>query len=305
MSSSSSASKPTDTSTKSTLDPNPASSSDKQTSSSPSAKTTMLQDIIHGGTAVVEGVAARVDPYVPQLAKDAAALGLNTAHYITDTAISTATGIKDRAVSTATGALKYTTDTATWVFTGATTTVTTLTPGPIRELISKALTGAQALKDDPASVLNVVKPYVPRFVINVGEKTYEVVLNTSQKTKEGIESTRQTYKDAVESSTQKAKERFEGVGGYIVTKVNGTVEYMHSIPQVHTLIEKLEALAEPVLKRAKEGQEISGAAVGNAAGAVADVVGNMTDTSIKDADDVKRQLSSGASAQRAASKVEE
>lgn len=37
--------------------------------------------------------------------------------------------------------------------------------------------------------------------------------------------------------------------GYIVTKVNGTVQYVTSIPQVGGLIDQLEKLTSPVLRR--------------------------------------------------------
>jgi hypothetical protein len=88
------------------------------------------------------------------------------------------------------------------------------------------LAGAQALREDP---VGTVKPYVPTFVIHTGEKTYEIVANTTQKGKDAVSAT----------------------GGYIVTKVNGTVEYMHSIPQIHAVIEKLNALAAPVINKVK------------------------------------------------------
>ncbi|KAJ3412551.1 hypothetical protein HDV05_000585 [Chytridiales sp. JEL 0842] len=191
--------------------------------------------IVETATNVAQGVAARVDPYVPKLAKDAANFGIktatsavntgiSTATYVKDTAVSTATGIKDRAVSTATGAYNYTASTATWAVNGATTTVTAYTPGPVRDLIHNTLTGANALRQDP---VGTVKPYVPTFIIHTGEKTYEIVADTTQKTKDAVSAT----------------------SGYIVTKVNGTVTYVTSIPQIHAVIEKLNGLASPVINR--------------------------------------------------------
>ncbi|KAJ3086688.1 hypothetical protein HDU96_004794, partial [Phlyctochytrium bullatum] len=193
-----------------------------------------------------------VDPYVPQVAKTAAGYAVSTASstanfaYGTaaaavdttkktvgaavDFTTSTATAVKDRAVATASGAAKYTTDTATWVFTSATTTITTYTPGPVLNAVNSAMAGAQALRQDP---VGTVKPYVPAFVVHTGEKTYEIVHGSYEKGAAAVNSTT----------------------GYIVTKVNGTVEYVTSIPQVHSLIEQLNKIAAPVIERVRGKKE--------------------------------------------------
>ena len=44
-------------------------------------------------------------------------------------------------------------------------------------------------------------------------------------------------------------QNIHATSGYIVTKVNGTVQYVTSIPQVGGLIDQLERLTSPVLKR--------------------------------------------------------
>ncbi|KAJ3324042.1 hypothetical protein HDU76_013500 [Blyttiomyces sp. JEL0837] len=139
---------------------------------------------------------------------------------------STATAVKDGVVATATGAVNYAKDTTYWAINGATTTITAYTPGPVKDLLANTLAGASALRQDP---VGTVKPYVPAFVIHTGEKTYEIVVNTTEKTKEGVTAT----------------------SGFIYTKVNGTIQYVTSIPQVHSLIERLNSIASPVLNRIK------------------------------------------------------
>lgn len=106
----------------------------------------------------------------------------------------------------------------------ATTTLTAYTPGPVLTLITSTIDGAKALRQDPVGTM---KPYVPTFVIHAGEKTYEVVQHTKDRT------------------TQNLNE----ATGYIVTKVNGTVEYVTSVPAIGALIEKLNKLTAPVLAR--------------------------------------------------------
>ena len=64
-------------------------------------------------------------------------------------------------------------------------------------------------------------------MIHAGEKTYEVVHHVQDRSMQNIHAT----------------------SGYIVTKVNGTVQYVTSIPQVGGLIDQLEKLTKPVLKR--------------------------------------------------------
>ena len=101
---------------------------------------------------------------------------------------------------------------------GATTTVTAYTPGPVQTLIHTTLEGAKAFRQDPVGTL---KPYVPTFVIHAGEKTYEIVHAVQDRTAQNINAT-----------TAYVSEKGKATHGYIVTKVNGTVQYVTSIPQV-------------------------------------------------------------------------
>ncbi|KAI8823418.1 uncharacterized protein EV422DRAFT_520955 [Fimicolochytrium jonesii] len=196
-----------------------------------------------------QNVAAVVDPYVPQVAKNVANYALGTAVAAKDLAASTVTSAqgtavaaKDRAVNTATGAVNFASTTVNnttsyasnkvteaidfgkIVVTGATTTITSYTPNPILNLVQGTVEQAKSLHSDP---VGTVKNYVPTFVIHAGEKTYEVVHNT--------------------------KERAVGTAnattGFVVTKVNGVVHSVTSIPQIHNLIEQLEKLAAPVLNK--------------------------------------------------------
>lgn len=203
---------------------------------------------VETATEVAKTAYEKVDPYVPNVAKSAVTyaaqtaysagnFAYNTANATIDTTqktvgaaydftTSTATAVKDRAVATATGAVTYAKDTAVWAANGTTSTITAFTPGPVKDLVTNTLAGASALRQDP---VGTVKPYVPTFIIHTGEKTYEVVIDTTTKTKENITATT----------------------GFIVTKVNGTVEYITHIPQVAMLIEKLNSLTAPVLNRVR------------------------------------------------------
>ena len=82
------------------------------------------------------------------------------------------------------------------------------------------------LTNDP-NLAVPVKPYVPTFVIHAGEKTYEIVQNAQEATVKNVNATT----------------------GYIVTKVNGTVNTITSVPAIGALIDKLNSLTAPVLAR--------------------------------------------------------
>ncbi|KAJ1555942.1 hypothetical protein HK405_010167 [Cladochytrium tenue] len=192
-----------------------------------------------------------VDPYVPAAAKSAVDYAIKTANATIDSAqktagaavdyaSSTATAAKDRAVATATGAVNYAKDTASWAVNGATTTITAYTPGPVKELVNNAVAGAQAIREDP---VGSIKPYVPTFVVHTGERTYEIVVDTTQKTK-----------DNVSAAT-----------GFIVSKVNGTVEYITHIPQIHALIDRLNTITSPVISRIRGTSQAIPAAEAEAA----------------------------------------
>ncbi|KAJ3297316.1 hypothetical protein HK104_000643 [Borealophlyctis nickersoniae] len=170
-------------------------------------------------TQVAGQVAGQVDPYVPQAAKDAATYAIGTATAAKDYATSTAANTHAYVSSRATGAYEATKGAVQSTTTTVTTTVTAYTPSPVMNLINASLDSAKAIRADP---VGTVKPYVPTFVIHAGEKTYEVVHDVQEKTKENISAT----------------------SGYIVEKVNGTVQTVTSIPQVAQLIEQLDKLTK-------------------------------------------------------------
>ncbi|TPX65407.1 hypothetical protein SpCBS45565_g05223 [Spizellomyces sp. 'palustris'] len=187
-------------------------------------------------------VAARVDPYVPQVAKNAANFAIGTASATANFAVGTANAAKDRAVNTVTGTVNFASNTVNAatgfasdkvhgaidfgkiVVTGATTTITSYTPNPILNLVTSTVDGAKALGTDP---VGTVKGYIPTFVIHAGEKTYEIVHNTKDRTVNGVNATT----------------------GFIVTKVNGAVHAVTSVSQIHNLIEQLNKLTAPVLNK--------------------------------------------------------
>ncbi|KAJ3019852.1 hypothetical protein HKX48_001681 [Thoreauomyces humboldtii] len=188
--------------------------------------------------------AAIVDPYTPQVVKNVASYALATAVNTKDYALATATSTKDRAVGTVTGTVNFGVNTvnATTAFAtgkvydaldfgkvvvnGATTTITAYTPNPILNLINGTIAQAKNLHEDP---INTVKnyPFVPAFVIHSGEKTYEIVHNAKDATTNGVNATT----------------------GLIVTKVNGVVHAVTSVPQIHSLIEQINRLTAPVLAK--------------------------------------------------------
>jgi hypothetical protein len=120
-----------------------------------------------------------------------------------------------------------------FVVKGATTTVTAYTPGPVLNLVTATVDKAKAVGSDPVGSIKPCKfkscnlVDVPTFVIHAGEKTYEVVQNVQDRSIQNINAT----------------------SGYIVTKVNGTVQYVTSIPQVGGLIDQLDKLTSPVLRK--------------------------------------------------------
>ncbi|KAJ3037968.1 hypothetical protein HDV00_001171 [Rhizophlyctis rosea] len=156
---------------------------------------------------------AYVDPYVPQAAKDTATAAVN---YATQTAQTAQTYATEKT----TAIYEY----GKVIVQGATTTIEAYTPGPVRDLIANTLEGAKHLREDP---VGTVKPYVPSFVVQTGEKTYEIVKDANDKTREVAAST----------------------SGYIVTKVNGTVHSVTSIPQVAAVIEQLDQLTKGSLTK--------------------------------------------------------
>lgn len=207
-----------------------------------------------------KSIATKVDPYVPQFAKDgisyAASCGSSAASYTADKVnygIKTVNGTVDYGVKTVTGTVDYGVKTVTGtvdyagrtvgaaqtfvhskatdafnfgkvVVNGATTTITSYTPGPVLSLVQSASEGVSAVRADP---VGAVKPYVPTFVIHAGEKTYEVVAHAGDVTQKNISATT----------------------GMIVTKVNGIVHSVTSVPAIGSLIEKINSITAPILKR--------------------------------------------------------
>ncbi|EGF78504.1 expressed protein [Batrachochytrium dendrobatidis JAM81] len=173
---------------------------------------------------VAQNVAKTVEPYVPTIAKDAATYAVSTASSAATLATSTATSAYNFATGTASSAYCYASQTVKVVVTGATTTITTYTPGPVLNAVTSAIDGAKAISQDP---VGSVKSHVPVMVIHAGEKTYEII--------------HPTFDRAAQSVT--------AATGFVVTKVNGTVEYITAVPAVHSLIEQINKLTAPVLSR--------------------------------------------------------
>ncbi|KAI8905970.1 hypothetical protein EDD86DRAFT_211227 [Gorgonomyces haynaldii] len=191
---------------------------------------------------ISKAVVEKVDPYVPQFAKNTISYAANTASSAASYGVKTVTGTVDYGVKTVNATVDYTKATINSaqnyaqdkansaynfgkvVVKGATTTITSYTPGPVLNLVSSVAEGASALRADP---VGTVKPYVPTFVIHAGEKTYEIVSHAQDATQKNIKATT----------------------GYIVTKVNGTVKYITDVPAIHSLIDKLNSLTAPVLTR--------------------------------------------------------
>lgn len=156
---------------------------------------------------------------------------VNTAQNCVGYALDTATLATGKAYSTANGIVGYvnekvinTVEFGKVVITGASTTIISHTPNQILQLIQTTSESCKATVQDP---VGVAKNYIPAFVIHFGEKTYEIAHET---------------KDKAVSNTIATK-------GLIIHKVNGVVEKIVSVPQVHTLLERIESLTIPVLNK--------------------------------------------------------
>ncbi|KAI9332227.1 hypothetical protein BDR26DRAFT_650273 [Obelidium mucronatum] len=197
-------------------------------------------------TSVATSVSAAVDPYVPQTARDAAVQIQDTVVTQGSSALSYASGLKDSLYSNAsslhaqasqlaaTASAQSLQENFNWAVTATTTTISAYTPGPVKTFIQDTITGAEAVRQDPKTALS---PYVPAYVIHTSERTYEIVAENLDKIKEPVNET----------------------AGYVVSKVNGTVEYVTSIPQVHSVIDQLNAIASPVLDKIKGGATVAAA----------------------------------------------
>jgi hypothetical protein len=201
----------------------------------------------------------KLDPYLPQAAKDTIQLGIKTAFPVVEYAQKTVSssveyaqkvtnetvdygkktifGTVEYAQKTVNGTVDYgkkvVSDAKQYAarqtnqalefgqiaVNGATTTIHAHTPGPILSLIQSSVDGASALAKNP---IDAVKPYVPSFIIHFGERSYEIV----------------------GSAQEQSLERMKGLSGFIVTKVNGITLSVTSIPIITQIIEKLNTVTE-------------------------------------------------------------
>lgn len=248
-------------------------------STSSIVQTVSTSSIVQTVQSAAEKAVEIADPYVPQVAKQAVAYGIEKATPIVtgtvDYAAKTYNGTIDYTKKTYNGTVDYatkvTTETVEYankkvtgtvdysknvvngtveygkkvvsdatlfaqkqtnsavefgkiVVHGATTTIHANTPGPILNLVQSSLDGAALLRADP---VGTVKPYVPTFVIHFGEKSYEIVASAQEKSIEGI----------------------KAASGFIVTKINGTTQYVTSVPLVAQLIDRLSAITTPLISK--------------------------------------------------------
>ncbi|KAJ1550756.1 hypothetical protein HK096_005202, partial [Nowakowskiella sp. JEL0078] len=154
-----------------------------------------------------------VEPFVPNIAKSAATYAINTATTVVEATAQTAVATQKRVNETVSATRDFAANKVTQTYefgtaavSGATTTITAYTPSPIVNLITSTLESAKAIREDPVGTM---KPYIPTFVINAGEKTYEIVSHTVESTNDQLQKTK----------------------GFIVTKVNGTIHAINDIPQ--------------------------------------------------------------------------
>ncbi|TPX60293.1 hypothetical protein PhCBS80983_g01866 [Powellomyces hirtus] len=198
--------------------------------------------LVGRATGAAQSVAKTVEPYVPQLAKNAASYALSTAQSTSNFALATAgagrdravnaaqattsfiagtaVSTKDRAVGAATAGVNLASNTAKGTVNYATSTVYALTPSPVYTLLTSTLEKARDVKDHPLE-------YTPAFIVNVGGKSYEIVNNAKDRGLSGINATT----------------------GFVVTRTNGVIERVHSVPAIHSLIEQLQKLTAPVLEK--------------------------------------------------------
>ncbi|KAJ3119953.1 hypothetical protein HK100_000094 [Physocladia obscura] len=207
------------------------------TSTTTTAAPTLLSKSLDTATVVASAGYSVVSPFVPLVVKTNVVAP--AAEYATDVkGRVVARGVFPAAVSVAADAKLYAKTYASSLSASASgrlsslsasasdslnstiTTVSAYTPSPILALIAELSRAAR----DPVAAL---KPYVPAFVVHTGERTYEIVAHNIELTKESVSATT----------------------GFLVSKVNGSVEYVAAIPQVHLVIEKLNAVAAPVISK--------------------------------------------------------
>ncbi|KAL3900942.1 MAG: hypothetical protein SGCHY_000976 [Lobulomycetales sp.] len=174
----------------------------------------------------VDYVVKSLEPFTPAVAKDAAGFAVRTAETVAKSAYETGESVAKSAYETGESVAKsaYEKGSAATGFASQKVSeavemgkrsLATITPDPVMQLLNASMEKAAAVRADP---VGTVKPYVPEFVIQVGEKTYEVVAETADSAAKTVGETR----------------------GFIVTKVNGSVDYITHIPQVESLIAELK-----------------------------------------------------------------
>ncbi|KAJ3249133.1 hypothetical protein HDU78_007095 [Chytriomyces hyalinus] len=192
-------------------------------------------------SSVVETATKQINDALPQSAKDTlvqahstvtahgtAAVEYATATYNTHklTVEQAAAQAKEFALATSNTAKEN----LMWTYNTTTATVTAYTEkSPIKAIINDTVANAQAVRADPVATL---KPYVPAFVVHTTERSYEIYEKD-----ENV----QHFKDQVTATT-----------GYVISKVNGSVEYIQSIPEVNSVLAKLKEITAPVFGDKKE-----------------------------------------------------
>ncbi|TPX32005.1 hypothetical protein SmJEL517_g04822 [Synchytrium microbalum] len=133
---------------------------------------------------------------------------------------------------------------------GATTTITAHTPAPILKVVKDAIEQGKHFAEDPAGtakhIAEDIKTYVPTYVLNYGSRTYEVIQHTAETLRTNTKETMEGAKKSVEDISARAVSALDNTTGVIVTRVNGVVEKVVAIPQVHNVVEQLKTLIAPL-----------------------------------------------------------
>ncbi|KAI8611524.1 hypothetical protein BC830DRAFT_650677 [Chytriomyces sp. MP71] len=99
----------------------------------------------------------------------------------------------------------------------ATGTAMNYTPKSVVSLVQAAVETYTVVRTDG---LVGLKPYVPTFVVQTGEQTYEIVANVRQS----------------------VHDQYSATSGFIVTRVNGVVERVTAVPIVSKLLDRITGL---------------------------------------------------------------
>ncbi|KAJ3264088.1 hypothetical protein HDU77_009386 [Chytriomyces hyalinus] len=142
------------------------------------------------------------------------------------TAVKVAEGWRCKAVRTVESSLNL----ANSLLAGATGTLITYTPKTVVSLVQAAVDSCGVIRVEG---LVALKPYVPAFVVKTTEQTFEIVEN-------------------VRSNVHS---KYSETTGFIVSRVNGTVDYVVAVPSVRKLLDRINA----VLGRSPVSEECSNA----------------------------------------------